>query len=278
MKREISVKYYITTNCNYQCSYCTTKPIAVQYEPSKNDIDVMIENLKRYKINKFLFFGGEPTISKNFNYTIEQVQEKLNPNLIKIFTNGSNIKPLLDIQNKTNIYIISTIHFDYYNDKLLENNIKLKNSFDKYDLTLMIDKRYDNFITKFSEYKDIFKDNINLKIIFLENRVKFIIGDNKDLSDYRYAKHICDLYNVDIKSLIKREHVNKYYKNICNLSYYGILSNGDLIIPGCFSIKDKYNMYQYNDNELPQKSIVCDKNIVFCARQCDINNEKEKTR
>jgi len=89
----------ITTKCNFNCKHCFVK----NKHNNTEDIDVkklkqILDNIELSEVKKVLILGGEislkPTLVKA---VLELLKTKCSNANIILFSNGSNIKPLLNI-------------------------------------------------------------------------------------------------------------------------------------------------------------------------------------
>ena len=110
------VHWDITTKCNMDCSYCYAKKEYNndwQKESKLRDIDAVLQSIKLSTLPIFLgLLGGEPTISKHFNYIIRELNRSgffEKNNRLYVVSNGQ--KPL----QKVIRYLKDS---DYYNNKL----------------------------------------------------------------------------------------------------------------------------------------------------------------
>jgi len=98
------VHFYVTRRCNLKCDYCylydnTTKDLSTQ------DVKKIIDKLYSVGIRVISFFGGEPTIRKDF---CEILEYGVNKGIVAAFTtNGALLnKDYIDKIGKTGVYLI----------------------------------------------------------------------------------------------------------------------------------------------------------------------------
>ena len=226
-KNKLNVIYYLTNHCNFLCDYCCNKELreSIKYEPTKDDISNLIDNLKKYNIGTFLIYGGEPTISKNLFHLIEEIQSKTNYEEIKIITNASNmecIKKLVENYDISKFYMYATIHLKYFDEDVLTTLKYIRDNFPKFTLAILLDKRYES---KLFSIKNIIQTE------FSENRVLYQIVRTSNSEwqetlglkqtiwgDVKFFTSFCKEFNMNIKNLLDFKKVPAEWqnKNCCN--------------------------------------------------------------
>lgn len=114
--------------CNFSCAYCYEKNNICKNSVIEDAVlDIILDYINSNMQNNYsiIFFGGEPTLYMDkIEYFISRC---LNKNInYSIFTNGSNMDKLIDIENKYNIYIGKIVSNKTNNDVYNYENIKIK--------------------------------------------------------------------------------------------------------------------------------------------------------
>ena len=274
--------YYITNKCNFNCDYCCNKTVRekMKYEPTKKDIDTLLNNLtQNYKINTFSIYGGEPSISENTFYLIDKLND-IKCKEIKILTNGYNnsfFKKLKDNYDISNIYIYYTLHLKQYSNEYLNNLFYIKENFYKTKFSILLDKRYRKILYNFFPiWKEHFSyDDTYFQVIRLKSKVwtdTFNLQTN-EYSDIYFLQEFCKTYKINIKDLFSFKNVPDEYKNkLCCNNFIRIGSDGLFTDyqGSCFSNNlDKRNLYKpLTDFKINLKTVIC-KNSIQSYKLCD---------
>lgn len=274
--------YYITNKCNFNCDYCCNKQVRknMNYEPTKKDIDTLLNNLtQNYMINTFSIYGGEPTISENIFYLIDKLN-MINCKEIKILTNASTysfFKNLKDNYDTSKIYIYYTLHLKKYSEEYLNNLFFIKENFNKTRFSIILDKRYKKNLYDFYHiwkkhfsYDDTYFQVIRLKAKGWTNT--FSLQTN-EYSDIHFLQEFCKVYKINIKDLFYFKNVPDEYKNkLCCNNFIRIGNDGFFTdYQGtCFpNNTDKRNLYKYIKNfKITLKQVLC-KNIIQPYKLCE---------
>jgi organic radical activating enzyme len=265
----------MTDICNFRCGYCYRSPYKKNpYEPTINDIDNMINNLKsdNFKIIDFKIIGGEPCINNKTLYLVDKLTNELNINNIIIASNGSNRKFFEELKSRNLPNIILHLSYHPQYDNIINNFDWFINNFNDVYISCLLDKRYKdkviNFIDRYRNYEKI------LYIKMINNPE--MVGDallNTEFSDMKFLKDIAKYLKYKISDFILSHSVKDIYKNkLCYNNVLKIEPNGDLSYSGCHHIFPiNYNIYstQYIHQYYP---IICNKDRMYgdCSN-CAVN-------
>lgn len=84
----------ITNKCNLNCSFCS-KDNREQYEMSKEEVDIVISEIKNYTDYAYLHVKGEPLLHSNLEYILTELEK--NNIKVNITTNGTLLKEKKDL-------------------------------------------------------------------------------------------------------------------------------------------------------------------------------------
>lgn len=225
-------RLYLGNDCNMNCSYC--------YESHSKNKDINFDILNKiieYCNNKeenisIIFFGGEPTLYMDkIEYVIQNIYNK--QVFYSIFTNGTHMKELVELENKYNIHITKILSnktpTDVYNYEDYE--------IDRYNLILTpdtlkyIDDEYIKYIQNAKHIQHLL--------------ITFVIEANwKELDREYIINRINSLNNIYLlnKWKISFLYLNTYirddkYVNCCVLDTLNVSYNGDVLLCNrhCFS-------------------------------------------
>ncbi len=119
----LTVQWYITMKCNYNCSYCVNRKIFRNDLPFSTvaQLKAAVDNIA--SLNRpwydIIFVGGEPTIHPHLFDTMAMLHETLRDRLnnIIIITNGSRntsfYEKIADLAKSTTISMLISIHTEY---------------------------------------------------------------------------------------------------------------------------------------------------------------------
>jgi len=169
----------ITSKCNLNCKHCyqgKTNKLFIHEIPYSILKELILQNIKKLKVNELLITGGEPTQHSEFKKIIVLFKRIIKQYKIKITinTNGTQIsKSLLELDAK---YIISLDGPKKYHDfirgynaynKTIKNIKKLKKYHRTVEIKCIITKDINNWIEKFvNDLKGIGIKKITLNNIF----------------------------------------------------------------------------------------------------------------
>lgn len=105
------ITYFVTTNCNLQCSYCFLKNKGYT-DVGLGVIDKIIELLSFTEGEKSIsFFGGEPLLEKNLlEFEIPYIREKIPSINLSITTNATLLtKSVFNFLTKNNVCIVVSL-------------------------------------------------------------------------------------------------------------------------------------------------------------------------
>ena len=128
-------------NCNFNCTYCYEKDKFENLDLDDEKINKIINILKKYfNINftkfHFTFIGGEPTLSKNLNKLIMEIEKNFKNSEYTIITNGSSFQNIMNLfpnfeDMKDRVHFQLSYDGKVINDKdriILKNNESLPTS------------------------------------------------------------------------------------------------------------------------------------------------------
>lgn len=174
------VNWFLTRKCNLKCSYCSLIKQSDVYENTafKEDVDLdkakeFILRLNKHNKNSFhIFYGGEPTIYKNFYELLDFCNK--NKILYTITTNltGRSFKKIKEIIQKLGYlnglsFTVDSVLWDPNSDKNDDRYKKSKNA-------------YENFI-KLKKFKKNIKEFVAL-VCSDNNNIKYLETICKDLN------------------------------------------------------------------------------------------------
>jgi len=122
-------------NCNFNCTYCYEKGKFENLDLNEEKIEKIIKFLKDNFKNKklsFTFIGGEPTLSKNLNLLIKEIEYNFKNSHYTLITNGFSSEHIINLfpnfeKIKENIHI--QISYDgqkiHDKDRIIINNNKI---------------------------------------------------------------------------------------------------------------------------------------------------------
>ena len=254
---DLEIDYLLTFRCNYDCSYCISHDINHPY--LKKSSDEIIEALnfifKQYlnKKIKLRILGGEPFVYKHF---INLVNELSNNDFLQIviITNLSiSEKTLHKLKVCKNIFISSSYHPEYSNNKDFVNKMKyLQNNGFKTSCSVSIhpDEKYlknsiyvlenlkgnifPNFLSSMTE------SNINVfgKSYTYSEKIKSAIKkyDNKVHSHdfkYEYIDKTSEIFSISDITINNRDNFKGL---LCKAGHDKLHVNerGDIFPAACF--------------------------------------------
>lgn len=158
-QERLYIHWDIMTLCNYNCNYCYAKHAYSrnnlwQKQSNKNIIDNVITSLQLSELPIFLgLLGGEPTLSKHYNYIIDKISDKIiqkhDDNRLYITTNLSkDINYWKNHKKITKTFILSSFHPQYNQTEddikiFIEKLLYLKDYF-KVKINIMLDPKFNN--------------------------------------------------------------------------------------------------------------------------------------
>ena len=254
---DLEIDYILTFRCNYDCSYCISHDINHPY--LKKSSDEIIEALnfifKQYlnKKIKLRILGGEPFVYKHF---LNLVNELSNNDFLQIviITNLSiSEKTLHKLKVCKNIFISSSYHPEYSNNKDFVNKMKyLQNNGFKTSCSVSIhpDEKYlknsiyvlenlkgnifPNFLSSMTE------SNINVfgKSYTYSEKIKSAIKkyDNKVHSHdfkYEYIDKTSEIFSISDITINNRDNFKGL---LCKAGHDKLHINerGDIFPAACF--------------------------------------------
>lgn len=231
------VDLYLSAKCNLDCWYCYLKHYDyndkkyLSLEQYKNIIKLI--RLSKYKINLCLL-GGEPTLYNNLQDLIDY-SKNIGIEQVEIFTNGTNDLSKYHLYGASRFVIsIHANYFEKYEDKIIKNLQFLIDNKINYQLKIMMDKNYKNFLfiyNKLKKYHPI-ADYIHLKNDVFDLGEKQLEIENQKTYYYKNKKY--SLYDI-----IKNQY-NKSDNLYCFQNEVSIRHNG-LIEPFCARYTDNIN-------------------------------------
>lgn len=187
--------------CNFSCTYCYEKNNICKNSIIEDAVlDIILDYINSNMQNNYsiIFFGGEPTLYiDKIEYFISRCFNK-NINY-SIFTNGSNMDKLIDIENKYNIYIGKIVSNKTNNDVYNYENIKIK------QFNLILTPETIQYIT--DEYINYLFSRKNIEFILI---VFCIESDWKNMDSDLFTRVVNKL---NAKYLISRGKSNFMYLN-----------------------------------------------------------------
>jgi radical SAM protein with 4Fe4S-binding SPASM domain len=214
----------ITNKCNLNCSFCS-KDNREQYEMSKEEVDIVISEIKNYTDYAYLHVKGEPLLHSNLEYILTELEK--NNIKVNITTNGTLLKEKKDLiirfkniirQINISIQSVSTI-------EKIKEIIEVVNYINNNSNIYVVYRFWalkNNQLS--SENKVILQEiikeySLDIEKIYLKNNLK--IKNNLYLNKHRLFEW------PNLKT-------NKKYNGFCLglKSHIGILSNGT-VVPCC---------------------------------------------
>lgn len=110
----IELTIQMTNRCNAKCSFCSNSKYSDYIFDFKKFKEVFFTLKDNYEIVKVAFTGGEPTLHKDFLYTLMFIRSQLSNTEIVINTNASHLDILAETYGMRLEYGISRHH---YNDE-----------------------------------------------------------------------------------------------------------------------------------------------------------------
>ncbi len=277
--QRLYIHWDITTKCNYHCKYCYSWQ---DYESSNNwqkesDLNTIKKILKSIELSSLPVFlgllGGEPTLSKYYNYIISYIQDKIlikhNKNRLYITTNLSKSLSWWEKHLKIkNTFILASFHPEYFNNEddintFIEKLLFLKNFF-KIKLNIMLEPSRIEILNQLKKYLKKLKENkiiIHPHIIYpngspfedinkIYNNQLYIFKDffkyqepeyiynNKKLTDYEvFQKKINTFKNWKCWQNNYEISINGKVQNLCRSIDYSDLTNNILFFKKIKEIK-----------------------------------------
>lgn len=231
------VDLYLSAKCNYDCWYCYLKhynyndKTYLNLNQYKRIIDLI--RLSKYKINLCLL-GGEPTLYKDLQKLIDYSQQ-IGIEQIEIFTNGTQNLSKYKLYNNSRFVIsIHAVYFNKNKDIIIKNLNYLKSNNINYQLKIMMDKNYNDFLSIYNQLKQFnpIADYIHLKNDIFDIGDKQLEIENKKV--YYYNDKQYSFYDI-----LKNKY-NKSDKLYCFQNEVSIRNNG-LIEPFCANYTDNIN-------------------------------------
>ncbi len=234
----ISFTWFISNKCQFDCSYCSSKPM-LQDNKSKKDIPKYIILLilkKLSKLNKDFIIelsGGETTLQPMFNTIVKTLSALKHCIGIKIFTNGLDNEKILELEHNDKIEIIASFHNEYANTLIvrLDELIRINNKF-KFKININLNDLSESDIANVKIFQH---NNINIINNYLESsnfyKTKFPndIFEQKEFltSEFKtktetYILTIDDIEKLKLKSF-KGDF--KCQKNSYNIDIKGRITN-----------------------------------------------------
>lgn len=257
---------FLTTSCNFNCSYCFAKKYIKNSKEyfSINDIYSFlkcIENVINYEV---ILLGGEPLLNPHISEITKIFAEQKNCNNIVIQSNGSIDYQKKNIPISDKICNILTFHETqkYNNDIFLKNCMYLKDTDLK--ISFYLDDKSVNTLKLLSFLKNINFPQSKLEQIFINDEVKTKINTRNNYIYFNNNKF--NIYDV-LKLKLNRF---KGYK--CFNHNYNVYPGG-VITQRCGNFKNCYYDFKFNNNFF-NNSIMCDKQMCDCI--LDIQSLKIK--
>jgi len=279
--KSIKISLAITDYCNFHCSYCIANNINNTHHWTKNQIDILFDNLMKKLFEYFIVFeisGGEPLTHPLINYIIKKCL--CFPNLleINILTNGSIYKQ--DIMNHKNLFFYTSFHHkqisledfyifcNIYYKQSIKNKIRILYDIEK-DKPEIILYYFNSLQNKYPHWE------IYIKFVrYYRNIYPFLYNVDQNILNKTHQI----LYHHDIifsvESLLYKKYTVSYKNQICfpmlNIHHNGNYTNRY----GCKKITknlfdDILNQSNINFSIQP---IICDD--VFCDFECNITCSK----
>ena len=293
------VDWRITTKCNNKCSFCYGCNSAIEDIKNKEDVDKIIDFIKKVKCEAVCITGGEPTLSEYFYYILEELYKAH----ISIFlsTNGTNY---LKNREKIEPYISKlSLPLDGYDNVTNKIGGRNEGSFD--EVKSILDYYQSNpekvkFKLKIGTVLDrkVHAQHINrlydllCKYSILSKWKIFELIPEGLAQDYKTPDYDTDFYD-DFKKKLK-EYASQDKQNNFEIdfahrkdrdsAYFIILANGEAIVPvdelyinGNDRVKEILlgNVIKDNVEEIIKNwSIRCNKNncIANYEKRIDLRN------
>lgn len=225
--------------CNFNCTYCyekNKKNKIIETEVLNNILSYINKNIKEtYSV---IFFGGEPTLYMDkIEYFVSNCKNK--NTLYSIFTNGSNMESLLNLEKKYNIYI----------GKIVSN----KTETDIYNYTDIRIKQFNLILTPETMQ---YIDDKYINFLFSRKNIEYILIVFCIESDWSLVDE--NLFIGLVNKLNTKYLLNKNYSNFL---YLNSLDRNDNYVTCC--ILDILN-------------IGTDGNVYLCNRHMNIGTPDEK--
>lgn len=240
------IDWRITAKCNNSCDFCYGCNSDVEEKKDKEDIDKVIDFIKKVKCEAVCITGGEPTLCQKFYYILEELYKAR----IDIFlsTNGTNY-----LQNRTKIepYISKlSLPLDGFSNDTNKIGNRNEGSFD--EVKSILDYYQSNpekvkFKLKIGTVLDrnIHPDHLNKLYDLLCNysilskwKIFELIpeGKGKVYKKPDYDTAFFNSYKMTLKAYVSQSKKHNFeidfaHRKDRDSAYFVILANGEAIIP-----------------------------------------------
>ena len=259
MKFPLIIKWAITDKCNFTCKHCYRSER--HEEITKEESDIIIEELSKNKIACVALTGGEPLIAKEFAYIVKKLNEKkinteiatngylISEDTIRLFKEN-NIQTLqISLEGpdaKTNDFIRGegTYNIVVKSIKALRNagiNVILANTLNHYncmlsDKMVKLAEKLNVSALRFEIYIPVRYDKYNL---------------NLTTEDLAYIQQKFDMYSRKKNIILPSYHDG----NNCGAGKYMAMINSDMTISPCDLLCDEIKSSQQISQESSIKKI-----------------------
>ena len=268
--------------CNHRCWFCQEYDNSSQTR-TKDDCDIVLAKLKTLPANKqklfFYFYGGEPTLSKHWEY--------LNYKLLDIFSNRElylqtqtnlsinkdRLKKFLKRANSPYINICSSYHLDKQDvDEFIEK-MDICDSYGALGLCFFSTEipKEDKFKYEFNKIAEKYPDKIKLK--FTE------ITDIKNRPEYKHLLEDKELVGTDNGKSIEYRYFMRKYPEYRNYFEEGWNFNIDGITKNYSTVKAEniHKQFKFMKCECGTKHCVIDHELnVFPCNDYNYKNIKSQ--
>ena len=230
----------LTHNCNLRCKHCyiDAKSCKENYKEIYEKTKLLIDKLKKDKINNIMFTGGECMIFPYLKELITYAKElKMKTT---IFTNGMIFdKEIFNLVDSINISIdgdISTHNYIRGNKNSYQNVLKVLDYLKEIDKYTKIQYTINNLnFDKLDSLIELTNNHLNIRTVSLV----FVIpeGRAKDNSIYCEKEYIDNTYKKLDELYLKTQYHIQFVPNI--IDEYGFINyylSGDLSFPLWFDI------------------------------------------
>ena len=244
--------YYITMNCNFNCSYCSFAKSGIIRKPDNrlntNDVFKLLKII-RQETAYIYFTGGEPLIRNDFCDILKECK-RLNFKAISVNTNMSLIHDKMEILNYTTNLVASLDMLDKKAySKVLGVPVEIVEKVKQNIITCSKLQKGKNFTMTINSVvtKETIEDTRQVMDFCLQNNIRFAVVpaefDNGEINtDLQNNKEYLKL----IKDIIKKKKVNKlifgskkYFETILDFKKFDcypnliphVYPNGDLLYP-----------------------------------------------
>lgn len=243
----------LTNRCNLYCGYCCTNANNSYKDLSKDDIKIIVQNIKLFNPKKIVITGGEPMIREDFFDIISFIREDYSGE-IQLLTNGTYItQENVNILKKVNSISIS---IDGYNKHMVDD-IRGNGTFEKVMQSIEILKAINfekialSMVFGESNIDDInkFMDFCKMKNVRSVCRFFSRFGRGKSLDTYIKNQEISFL---PLALINKDEYIEKTIN--CNPGNLQLFVNYDGMVYPCQNLISN-NFIMFNALNLDDKEV-----------------------